>query len=274
MTRALVRIVAGLGITHASSPAFAASPPPLANENVVVVGPVEETGLALDASAKEYVPKLGDTSCTFRFKVKNVSKSPIVINQVRTTCGCTIAKLPSQPWRLAPGAEGTLQLDVDLRGKSGVLIKTATIDTATSYKELTIVVRMPNIEEIKASPQNRSRNLEFAKEDRQAVFKNDCAACHAAPAVGKMGAQLYAAACGICHEAKHRATMVPDLRAVGRGREAEFWRTSIVNGKPGTLMPAFSQGDGGPLSAAQIDGLVDFLVRAYSAPPPPKSTRK
>jgi mono/diheme cytochrome c family protein len=82
-----------------------------------------------------------------------------------------------------------------------------------------------------------------------------------------MGKVLYDKACGICHEAAHRATMVTDLRTKVPNN-AEYWKFSIVHGKPGTLMPAFSQAEGGPLSDAQIASLVEYLVKEYPTEKP------
>jgi mono/diheme cytochrome c family protein len=77
-----------------------------------------------------------------------------------------------------------------------------------------------------------------------------------------MGHELYVSACGICHDAEHRATMVPNLRMLARETNADYWKAMIVLGKPGTLMPAFSTNEGGPLTDEQITSLVDYLVKA------------
>ena len=88
----------------------------------------------------------------------------------------------------------------------------------------------------------------MSKADRQAVFHGECATCHVKPGQGKYGKLLYDADCAICHEGEHRATMVPDLHALKVPTNVEFWQTWISHGKPGSLMPAFSTADGGPLS--------------------------
>ena len=98
-------------------------------------------------------------------------------------------------------------------------------------------------------------NIQNALADRQAVFKGDCAKCHVNRSVGKMGAELYAASCGICHEAEHRATMVPDLKVPRSLRDPAFWQKWIIEGRPGTLMPAFGKAYGGPLTQEQADSL-------------------
>lgn len=119
----------------------------------------------------------------------------------------------------------------------------------------------------------RERNLLLAKADRQAVFKGECAKCHAEPALGKTGRELYVAMCGICHDDGHRASVVPDLRALKFMPDAQYWRTWITLGKSGTMMPGFAQAEGGPLTAAQIHSLVIYLgkefLTAVPSPPPP-----
>jgi mono/diheme cytochrome c family protein len=104
--------------------------------------------------------------------------------------------------------------------------------------------------------------------DRQAVFKGDCAKCHVEPAVGRTGQALFEAACAICHESPHRATMVTDLRALKVAPTPEYWQAMISHGKPNTLMPAFLQSEGGPLTEEQVKSLVDYMTHYY----PPRAS--
>jgi mono/diheme cytochrome c family protein len=110
---------------------------------------------------------------------------------------------------------------------------------------------------------SRIRNLMAAFVDRQAVFKGDCAKCHVVPVLGKLGKDLFDSACVICHQSEQRATMVTDLRAKSLDRSREYWRTWIEDGQDGTLMPAFSQSKGGPLTASQIESLADYLGETF-----------
>jgi mono/diheme cytochrome c family protein len=110
---------------------------------------------------------------------------------------------------------------------------------------------------------NREKNQEVAKADRQAVFRNDCATCHVDKSKGLLGAALYQQACGICHESDHRATFVPNLAALNHPTDANYWRLMIAEGKDKTLMPAFSQARGGPLSKDQIESLVTYLTTEF-----------
>ncbi|MEI9961295.1 MAG: c-type cytochrome [Limisphaerales bacterium] len=115
---------------------------------------------------------------------------------------------------------------------------------------------------------DRAHAVEMAKVDRQAVFKGDCASCHVKPGNGKYGKALYDAVCGICHETEHRATFVPDLHALKIPTNAEFWRTWIANGRPGSLMPAFSTTQGGPLNDMQIASIAAYLNQAIPSTVP------
>jgi mono/diheme cytochrome c family protein len=119
---------------------------------------------------------------------------------------------------------------------------------------------------------NRLFGQQLGALDHQAVFKTDCAKCHLVPAFGKTGENLYRAACGICHEAKNRATMVPDLHALTTPIDDNYWHNWVAHGKAGTLMPGFAATEGGPLNDAQIASLVDYVTKAFPRPvknPPP-----
>jgi mono/diheme cytochrome c family protein len=241
-------------------------PPPAATEP----NPVVQTGatndvFAWDARIKEYKAKPGESAHLFTFKVTNVSVKEAVINSVDTSCGCTVAKLPSQPWLLAPGANGELQATVDWRGKWGVLIKTITLATSAGPRVLTVKVDAGDLPADTEQMSRRTGNLRIAAADRQAVFKNECAKCHAEPAAGKTGAALYRVACAICHDTPHPAnSMVPNLWALNHPTDRAFWQQWVAHGKINSLMPAFAKSEGGPLSEEQIDSLAGYLERNVS----------
>ena len=209
--------------------------------------------LVWDATTKTYDAPKGETNAFFAFNVTNVSTAEVIVNAVRTSCGCTIAKVPTLPWRLAPNGTGQMEIRVDLRGKRGLLSKIVSVDSSAGLSLLTVNVNIPE-------PDPRELNRMLAQADRQSVFRNDCANCHAHPAAGKKGEALYTVACGICHESDHRASMVPDLKALKKPTDKSYWDTWVRNGRYGTLMPAFSKAEGGPLEEEQIASLVTFLT--------------
>ena len=239
-----------------------------------VLTPLAPFPLVFDAESKTIDPQPGQTNVTFTFKFTNTTPTEVTIDRVQTSCGCTVAKLPAMPWKLAAGTNGEFQVVADLRGKRGLYSKMVYVYTSQGFKALNVKVNLPDPASSPAA--ERMRNLQIAVADRQAVFKGDCARCHSDPGVGKKGRELYQAVCGVCHEAERRATMVPNLRALKHPTDAEHWRNWVTHGKAGTLMPAFSQTDGGPFTQEQIDSLVAYLVenipsRPVSAPGVPSA---
>jgi len=204
----------------------------------------------------------------FDFSFTNVTTGKVAIMDVHPSCGCTTAQLPPLPWIIAPGTNEQFGITVNIAGKNGTLYKAVTIKTDKGLKQLMVKITIlpPVIPTMTAA--DRERNLQAAKNDRQAVFRGDCAVCHVKPGAGKYGQTLYDAVCGICHEGNDRATMVPDLHHLKTPTNEDFWRTWIAHGKPGTLMPAFSIGDGGPLSDMQIASLAGYLNATIPSPAP------
>jgi mono/diheme cytochrome c family protein len=224
-----------------------------------VTPPPPAEPLVWDSMEKTLEVKPGDGAADFEFHVTNKSDQTVQITEIRPTCGCTVAAMPSSPWILESGAKGSFRGTIDLRGKHGRISKSLWVTTSFGTQILGIVVNLPEA--------SRDDNIALAKADRQAVFKGDCASCHAAPAHGKKGAELFAAVCGVCHLAAHRNEMVPDLGIAREPRDAGFWRKWILDGKEGTLMPAFAQKHGGPLTDDQVTSLVEYALQSLPRQP-------
>ncbi|HVR36878.1 MAG TPA: c-type cytochrome [Methylomirabilota bacterium] len=241
-------------IVRSVRPMAAAQPPRQPAANI----------LAWDATTKEISAKAGETNVTLAYVVTNISNSEVAINWLRPSCGCTAAKLPEYPYKLAPGTNVEISAHIDIRGKRGTLSKALYVDTTVGLQTLIMKVNIPLDAPESMTPDQRTINLAIAQADRQAVFKNDCASCHAEPAKGRTGEALYTAACAVCHDAEHRASFVPDLMALNHPTDRVHWESWIKHGKPGTLMPAFAQSEGGILDEQQIKSLVDYLDQKVS----------
>lgn len=189
----------------------------------------------------------------------SITPAPVTILSVRPSCGCTTTKLPPLPWTLAPGTNGQIEATVNLPGQSTTLFKSLNVATDKGFKLLQLKITIQPFVMPVMSQADRARNMQVALTDRQAVFKGACVTCHVQRGEGKYGQALYDADCAICHEGEHRATMVPDLHALKTPTNFEFWRIWVSHGKPGSLMPAFSGTDGGPLSDMQINSLATYL---------------
>jgi mono/diheme cytochrome c family protein len=197
--------------------------------------------------------------------VTNVgAPAAVAVINVHASCGCTTAEVPPMPWVLPPGTNSQLRVNVNLAGKSGTLFKTVTLTTDHGRMDLILRVAIaPEPPPRAMTEAERAQGVALSKVDRQAVFKGDCAACHAKNLQGRYGKQLFVAACGICHEANPRATMVPDLHNLKEPTSEEFWRTWVTSGKAGTLMPAFATVQGGPLTDFQIASLAAYLNQTF-----------
>jgi mono/diheme cytochrome c family protein len=218
--------------------------------------------LVWDSEMKSTNVPAGQNLAHFVFNFTNISAGDVTIINVKPSCGCTTAQIPKLPWLVAAGTNGQIGITVNLAGKSGTLVKTVRVSSDKSTDVLMAqitITPLPGMSEVQ-----RMDNLKVAMANRQAIFHGDCATCHVVPGEGKSGKALYEAVCGICHVSEHRATMVPDLHHLTVPTNADFWRAWISHGQTGTLMPAFSIKEGGPLTDAQIASLVNFLTVTYS----------
>ena len=69
----------------------------------------------------------GDQVVDYTFKFKNTGKGVLTINNVSTSCGCTVALISSK--KLEPGEEGTLRVELDTKNREGKLNRNITIQS-------------------------------------------------------------------------------------------------------------------------------------------------
>ncbi len=65
----------------------------------------------------------------FSFEFKNTSKTPVIIQGVQTSCGCTTANKPEEP--IAPGKKATISVKYDTK-RVGPFTKTITVTSNVS----------------------------------------------------------------------------------------------------------------------------------------------
>lgn len=215
---------------------------------------------------------IGQPQVHFVFSLTNVSSGNVAVLDAHASCGCTQPELPPRPWIIPPGGHGEIGATVNLAGIPGMFPKYITVTTDKGKKDVYMQITVLPAVIPTLTDAERARGVAMAKADRQAVFKNDCATCHVKPGEGKYGKALYDAVCAICHEAEHRASIVPDLHNLKTPTNDEFWRTWIAQGKPGTLMPAFATAEGGPLNDRQIATVAAHLNMVIPSHPAPAMT--
>ena len=72
------------------------------------------------------------------FEFTNTGDAPLIISNAKGSCGCTVPEWPKEP--IAPGEGGSIKVEFDSKGKSGVQTKTVnlTANTVPNTKVLTI----------------------------------------------------------------------------------------------------------------------------------------
>ena len=63
------------------------------------------------------------------YRFKNTGEKPLIIKDVRPSCGCTVAEKPLEP--IAPGKEGSIKAVFDSQNKPGPTHKTITVVSNT-----------------------------------------------------------------------------------------------------------------------------------------------
>ena len=82
------------------------------------------------------------------FKFKNTGNEPLILSDVRTTCGCTVPTWPREP--IAPGKSGEIVVQFDSSGKNGAQSRRVTIVGNTNPPETFVTIEG----EVAAAPGN------------------------------------------------------------------------------------------------------------------------
>ena len=106
-----------------------AAPAPADNPNAPVI--------TFDKTVHDYgtVPFGGDGTCTFKFT--NTGKEPLLVQQPRSSCGCTVPSWPKEP--ILPGNSDEIKVTYNTK-KAGPINKTVTV--TSNAKNGTVVLRI------------------------------------------------------------------------------------------------------------------------------------
>jgi hypothetical protein len=102
--------------------------------------------LVFDAETKQTTVHEGEAQANFIFNLQNASKKPLVINAVKTSCGCTVAKVQPLPWILKPQDKGQIAVTMNVLGYADRSTKEVTIYTDQGSKPLTVVAIITPVE--------------------------------------------------------------------------------------------------------------------------------
>lgn len=94
--------------------------------------------LAWNVLSQTNVSKPGERYSNFKFWFTNTASEDVQIIRARSSCFCTVVKLPSTPWRILAGTNGSIDVQMDLAGKSGEVTKMVTIDSTAGRQQLLV----------------------------------------------------------------------------------------------------------------------------------------
>jgi Protein of unknown function (DUF1573) len=102
--------------------------------------------LAWETTEQTFNSKPQDKEVVAKYKFTNAGSTPIKIENVRTSCGCTTAQLKKTDY--APGESGEIEAKFTFSGRTGKQEKTITVDTTANRQQPTILKLHVYIEEI------------------------------------------------------------------------------------------------------------------------------
>ena len=83
--------------------------------------PTEDFGVQWEIKTKDFSSIKIGTVAEFTFRVKNVSKVPLIIESAGPSCGCTASKYTLTP--IKPGESGSVTASYNTEGRPGFFYK-------------------------------------------------------------------------------------------------------------------------------------------------------
>jgi len=83
----------------------------------------------LDTLSRNYGTIVEGEKLNVAYRFRNIGTTPLVIGQVRPSCGCTIAEQPQKP--IAPGEEGEIKAVFNSEHHTGINHKTLFVNANT-----------------------------------------------------------------------------------------------------------------------------------------------
>mgnify|MGYP000224047419 CR=1 FL=1 len=96
---------------------------PAPQQPAAPVGPT--TSINFKEPKKDFGKVLSTTTNKHTFTFTNTGTEPLVIQNAKGSCGCTVPKWPKEP--IAPGAEGVITAIYNSKGRPGNFTKTITV---------------------------------------------------------------------------------------------------------------------------------------------------
>lgn len=96
---------------------------------------------------------------TYKFKVTNTGKKPLVIEDAKASCGCTVPDKPEGP--VAPGKTEEIVVTFSPKPGQGVTSKTVTVTANTDPKITTLTIKANVIEDMTKGKANETNSTQL-----------------------------------------------------------------------------------------------------------------
>ncbi len=106
------------------------------NDNASIVDKMPKMDFGKDSTAYDFGELKEGQIVEHQFKFTNKGEFPLIINDVRASCGCTIPEWPKDP--ISPGSSDKILVRFNTKGKAGPQSKTVTITANTNPSYTTI----------------------------------------------------------------------------------------------------------------------------------------
>jgi len=96
-----------------------------------------QAALVFDKTTLDLTPEMGAAKVDAVFKFENKGSTPVHIKTVKPSCGCTTAALAKND--IAPGEKGEITATFNIGDRSGVQVKTVTVETDDPQSPQTVL---------------------------------------------------------------------------------------------------------------------------------------
>jgi hypothetical protein len=110
------------------------------------IAAVARAELTWEKTELDLHPALGDAAAVGVFKYENKGDKPVHFKSVRPSCGCTTAALPKND--VAPGEKGEITATFTIGDRTGLQVKTVTVDTDDAQKPVTVLTLKATIAQL------------------------------------------------------------------------------------------------------------------------------
>lgn len=97
-----------------------------------------QDSIVFENTTHDYGTIVQGSDGSFEFKFTNKGKAPIVLNDVKASCGCTVPEWTRTP--VAPGEKGTIKVTYNTNNQ-GAFTKSITVNSSAKNSPLVLMIK-------------------------------------------------------------------------------------------------------------------------------------